>query len=51
MDGEGKKLWVPDPEHGFKLGRMVDIGADSLTIEPFDAPGRVSFFLAVVAGN
>ncbi|XP_076466820.1 unconventional myosin-VI-like isoform X2 [Babylonia areolata] len=38
MDG-GKKVWVPHPTDGFKLGRIVDIGTDSITVEPFDAPG------------
>ncbi|XP_041352149.1 unconventional myosin-VI-like [Gigantopelta aegis] len=37
MDG-GKKVWVPHPIDGFKLGRIVDIGSDSITIQPFDAP-------------
>jgi hypothetical protein len=41
MDTDDKKFWVPDPEHGFKLGRLVDIGADLWTIQPFDAPGKV----------
>ena len=41
MDG-GKKVWVPHPTEGFKLGRIVDIGSDSIAIEPFDAPGTVS---------
>lgn len=41
MEGEGKKLWVADPDHGFRLGKLVDIGAETLTIEPFDSPGRV----------
>jgi myosin-6 len=45
MDMDGKKFWVPDPEHGFKLGKLVDIGVDSLTIEPFDTPGKVSLSL------
>ncbi|XP_013421623.1 unconventional myosin-VI [Lingula anatina] len=38
MDG-GKKVWVPHPSQGFKLGRIIDIGADTITVEPFDAPG------------
>ena len=42
MDG-GKKVWVPHHTDGFKLGRIVDIGSDSITVEPFDAPGTVSF--------
>jgi myosin-6 len=45
MDMDGKKFWVPDPEHGFKLGKLVDIGADTLTIEPFDTPGKVSLII------
>lgn len=44
MEGEGKKLWVADPDHGFRLGKLIDIGHDTLTIEPFDSPGRVSYF-------
>lgn len=43
MEGEGKKLWVADPDHGFRLGKLIDIGHDTLTIEPFDSPGRVSY--------
>lgn len=38
MDG-GKKVWVPHPTDGFKLGRIVDIATDSISVEPFDAPG------------
>ncbi|GFS27455.1 unconventional myosin-VI-like [Elysia marginata] len=38
MDG-GKRVWVPHPTDGFKLGRIVDIGSDTISIEPFDAPG------------
>ncbi|XP_029649118.1 unconventional myosin-VI isoform X3 [Octopus sinensis] len=38
MDG-GKKVWVPHHMDGFKLGRIVDIGSDSITVEPFDAMG------------
>ena len=43
MDG-GKKVWVPHPVEGFKLGRIVDIGSEFITIEPFDAPGTVSSY-------
>ena len=42
MELDGKRFWVTDPEHGFKLGKLVDIGSDTLTIEPFDTPGKVS---------
>jgi myosin-6 len=37
---DGKRFWVPDSDHGFKIGKLVDIGADSLTIEPLDTPGK-----------
>ena len=47
MDG-GKKVWVPHPIEGFKLGRIVDIGSDTITVEPFDAPGTVSQIFTVM---
>ena len=47
MDG-GKKVWVPHPIEGFKLGRIVDIGSDTITVEPFDAPGTVSRIFTVM---
>ncbi len=43
MDDD-KKFWIADPEHGFKLGKLVDIGTDSWTIQPFDTPGKVCVF-------
>lgn len=45
MELDGKRFWVTDPEHGFKLGKLVDIGSDSLTIEPFDIPGKVRLII------
>ena len=42
MDG-GKRVWVPHDLDGFKMGRIVDIGADGITVEPFDSPGKVWF--------
>ena len=42
---DDKKFWIADPEHGFKLGKLVDIGTDSWTIQPFDTPGKVCVFL------
>lgn len=41
MDG-GKRVWVPHDLDGFKMGRIVDIGADAISVEPFDSPGQVS---------
>ncbi|CAG5120932.1 unnamed protein product, partial [Candidula unifasciata] len=40
MDG-GKRVWVPHTTEGFTLGRIVDIGADTISIEPFNAPGTI----------
>jgi hypothetical protein len=40
MDG-GKKVWVPHPVDGFKLGRIVDIGAENFSVELLDQPGQV----------
>ena len=34
MDRES--VWVSDPEEGFVLGRIVDIGEDGATVEPVD---------------
>ena len=29
-------IWQPRPQDGFVLGRIVDIGEDGATVEPFD---------------
>ena len=42
---DGKKVWVPHAGDAFKLGRIVDIGADTITVEPFDTPGKVKNLL------
>ncbi len=39
---DGKPVWAPHPIDGFQLGTIVDIGADSLTIEPLKQKGKVS---------
>lgn len=39
---DGKPVWAPHPTDGFQLGTIVDIGADSLTIEPLKQKGKVS---------
>ena len=39
---DGKPVWAPHPTDGFQLGSIVDIGADSLTIEPLKGKGKVS---------
>ena len=38
---ENKKVWVPHPVDGFKLGKIVDIGSDTITVEPFNSNGQV----------
>ncbi|XP_032404012.1 LOW QUALITY PROTEIN: myosin VIb [Xiphophorus hellerii] len=41
---DGKPVWAPHPSDGFQLGIIVDIGAESLTIEPLNQKGKT--FLA-----
>ncbi|KAM7375928.1 hypothetical protein PAMP_005689 [Pampus punctatissimus] len=41
---DGKPVWAPHPSDGFQLGMIVDIGADTLTIEPLNQKGKT--FLA-----
>ncbi|XP_065339077.1 myosin heavy chain 95F isoform X1 [Cloeon dipterum] len=31
-----QKVWVPDPEHGFIMGCIVDLGLDECTVQAFD---------------
>ena len=41
MFDENKKVWVPDIAEGFQLGRIEDIGAESITVAPLHKPGKV----------
>ncbi|XP_077343485.1 unconventional myosin-VI isoform X6 [Lithobates pipiens] len=43
---DGKSVWAPHPTDGFQLGNIVDIGPDSLTIEPLHQKGKT--FLAAI---
>uniref|UniRef100_A0A8C4RI42 Unconventional myosin-VI n=1 Tax=Erpetoichthys calabaricus TaxID=27687 RepID=A0A8C4RI42_ERPCA len=43
---DGKPVWAPHPTDGFQLGTIIDIGADSLTIEPLNQKGKT--FLAPI---
>ncbi|XP_067845294.1 myosin VIa isoform X3 [Heptranchias perlo] len=43
---DGKSVWAPHPLDGFQLGSIVDIGADSLTIEPLNQKSKT--FLAPI---
>lgn len=40
MDG-GRKVWAPHPIDGYQLGIIVDVGTDTLTVEPLVAPKTV----------
>ncbi|XP_036890218.1 unconventional myosin-VI isoform X5 [Sturnira hondurensis] len=43
---DGKPVWAPHPTDGFQMGNIVDIGPDSLTIEPLGQKGKT--FLALI---
>nr|XP_056712363.1 unconventional myosin-VI isoform X2 [Euleptes europaea] len=43
---DGKPVWAPHPTDGFQMGIIVDIGPDSLTIEPLTQKGKT--FLAAI---
>ncbi|XP_069582617.1 unconventional myosin-VI isoform X6 [Ranitomeya imitator] len=43
---DGRPVWAPHPTDGFQLGNIVDIGPDSLTIEPLNQKGKN--FLAAI---
>ncbi|XP_054469621.1 myosin VIb [Anoplopoma fimbria] len=43
---DGKPVWAPHPADGFQLGMIVDIGADTLTIEQLNQKGKT--FLALM---
>ncbi|XP_020938333.1 unconventional myosin-VI isoform X9 [Sus scrofa] len=43
---DGKPVWAPHPTDGFQVGNIVDIGPDSLTIEPLNQKGKT--FLALI---
>nr|XP_054752990.1 unconventional myosin-VI-like isoform X2 [Lytechinus pictus] len=42
MFDENRKVWVPHLEHGFQLGRVIDIGVDGITVQPVDSGKAVS---------
>uniref|UniRef100_A0A8C6CMK1 Unconventional myosin-VI n=1 Tax=Moschus moschiferus TaxID=68415 RepID=A0A8C6CMK1_MOSMO len=43
---DGRPVWAPHPTEGFQMGNIVDIGPDSLTIEPLGQTGKT--FLALI---
>lgn len=46
---DGKPVWAPHPTDGFQMGNIVDIGPDSLTIEPLNQKGKVSISQNVIS--
>ncbi|KAK6628370.1 Unconventional myosin-VI [Polyplax serrata] len=34
---ENHRVWLPDPQEGFILGKVVDIGMGEVTVEPLDS--------------
>nr|XP_025150642.1 unconventional myosin-VI isoform X4 [Bubalus bubalis] len=42
---DGRPVWAPHPTEGFQMGNIVDIGPDSLTIEPLGQKGKTFFAL------
>lgn len=43
-----KKIWAPDPQHGFVLGSLVDIGTESATVElPNGKVKNIEFILLI----
>ena len=40
MDG-GQRVWAPHPDEGYKLGLIVDVSTDTLTVDPLQG-GKVS---------
>ena len=44
MDDD-KLVWAPDTTHGFTVGKIVDIGSETISVEPLNAKGKVSLFL------
>eukprot|EP00795_Rhopilema_esculentum_P017125 gene17125-8649_t len=38
---DDKLVWAPDTANGFLLGKIADIGADHISVEPLDGKGKV----------
>lgn len=41
MDGE-QRVWAPHPVEGYQLGLIVDVGADTLTVQPLASSEQVT---------
>lgn len=42
---QGKKVWAPDLNDGFKLGEISDFGTDTLTVQPIDGKQVLYIFV------
>lgn len=40
-------MWAPHVEEGYQLGHIVDVGADTLTVEPLDSKEKVNHLRCV----
>ena len=40
MDG-GQRVWAPHLVEGYQLGEIVDVGTDTLTVEPLNKSEQV----------
>ena len=48
MDG-GQRVWAPHPVEGYQLGEIVDVGADTLTVEPLNKSEQVCCVQACIS--
>lgn len=37
----GKVVWAPHPDHGYIVGKITDIGNDTITVQPFAQGSKV----------
>ena len=37
-----KKVWAPDGREGFRLGKVIDIGSENISVEINNSNGKVS---------
>lgn len=47
MDDD-KLVWAPDATHGFTIGKIVDIGSETISVEPLNSKGKVRYFRIIV---
>ena len=44
----GKIVWGPHPEKGFILGTIVDIGQNTITVQPKDTGAKVILSIILI---